>query len=196
MSIPERFARIARHKLNELKDRIEQWDEEAEDRESQRERSRDDKEEARRELDSALDEPRAFAPKPAPAEPRSAIPVTPPARPRTPEEIARGYRSATSSSGNAPPPVSPPAAGNAAPTDPLLYHYRLLGVEPGADFSEVQAAYNKYAARSDPGRFAAGSEEARQAEQIRQKLEASYRVLREALDITSRRFDMLEFDDV
>ena len=64
MSIPDRFARIARHKFNEIKDRIDQWDTEAEERADAKTRRQSDlKSEANRasrELDESLDEPRAF----------------------------------------------------------------------------------------------------------------------------------------
>jgi hypothetical protein len=80
------------------------------------------------------------------------------------------------------------------PPDPLAYHYKLLGVEPGADFAVVQAEYNKLAARAEPSRFPAGSPEERQAQELRKRLDDSFKLLREALDPTARRFDLLEFD--
>ncbi len=79
-------------------------------------------------------------------------------------------------------------------SDPLDYHYRMLGLEVGADFSEVQTAYNGLAARTDPGRFPAVSAEAKELDDIRKRLEASYRALRDALDSTAHRFGLLEFD--
>lgn len=72
----------------------------------------------------------------------------------------------------------------------------MLGLESGADFAAVQSAYNKLAARSDPARFTAGSPEEQQARQIRQRLDASYKQLREVLNSTSTRFNLLEFDDL
>ena len=88
--------------------------------------------------------------------------------------------------------------GNFSPAsapDPLDYHYKLLGLESGAEFGAVQAAYNKLAARSDPSRFPAGSSDALAAQQIRQRLDTSFKTLRESLDTTAARFGLLEFDD-
>ena len=207
MSIPDRFARIARHKFNEIKDRIDQWDAEAEERAEAKSRREDDATRAKRELDESLDAPRAFANDSAPANPA-------PPRPRTPEEIARGVsnpNSAPQTSASSPGPLGKTlanagggnggsgnggAVGTGTPDgDPLEYHYRLLGVMPGSDFSEVELAYNKFAARSDPSRFPAGSQEARDAEGIRKKLDTSFEILRDALDVTARRFGLLDFDD-
>ncbi len=208
MSIPDRFARIARHKFNEIKDRIDQWDAEAEERADAKTRRQSDANAAKRELDDSLTEPRAF--------PNGAGDSggTRPA-PRTPAEIARGvgnpnYAAQSSASSSSSGPLGrnlPGAGGNggngtggggAAMQDggeSLEYHYRLLGVEPGSDFSEVESAYNKYAARTEPSRFAAGSKEAQDAAKIRAKLDASFEILRDALDVTARRFGLLDFDD-
>jgi|SRR5579862_750616 len=211
MSIPDKFLRIARHKLGELKEYIDQLDEEREQRaEQEAERRRigsDARADARRELDEAISPSGASAfPSPAPSRERPAIPVHPPQSQRTPDEIARGVRP----SGYAGPPssstASTPYTSSSAPSstqapiqgamaaDPLAYHYRLLGLESGADFTAVQAAYNRLAARSDPSRFLAGSQEERDARAIRQRLETSFKTLRDALDTTVRRFDLLEFD--
>lgn len=199
MSIPDRFFRIAKHKLGEIKDRFDQWDEEALEEAEQKRRQQQTRTDARRELEDSLTD---SAPAGAPSGERSAVPVQPPPARRTPEEIARGSRSFPPMNApspyttNAPPPsVSGSAYTSVSPTsDPLLPHYRLLGVEPGADFTVVQSEYNKLAARSDPSRFPAGSEEERQAKSIRERLDASYKVLRDALDPMALRFDRLEFD--
>jgi DnaJ-domain-containing protein 1 len=183
MSIPERFFRIARHKLTEFRERIEQLDSEAAWREEDKRQKVDYRSDAQRELDDALATlPASTAPKTTGAPPASS------GRLRSPEEIARGHQGASA--------YTPSSYAPGAPVqpDPLEYHYRLLGVEPGADFATVQAAYNRLAARSDPGRFPAGSQEERDALQIRQRLEESYRTLREALDLTSQRMNKLEFD--
>ncbi len=173
--IPERFYRIAKHKLTEFKDRLDQMDEEAAERELQRETQ---KAAAQTELKEALEVPRAFPT--ANSEPFASNPAP---RPRTPEEIARGTSGPSAAGGS--------GTYNAA-ADPLRFHYGLLGVEAGSDFVTVQGAYNKLAARSDPSRFPAGSAEEKEAQEIRTRLEESYKVLKEALDPTSRRFDMLE----
>ena len=177
-SIPERFARIAKHKFAEVRDRIEQVDQELADREAARVQTRAN---AQSELNDALSNERAFAAQnPAPP---TASSTTPKTQPRSPQDIARGgaYSPQTSSS-----------APQQSATDPLLYHYRLLGVEPGSDFITVQGAYNALAARSDPARFAAGSDEQKEVDAIRKRLDESFKILHDALDPTVRRFDMLE----
>lgn len=183
MSIPQRLARIARHKFNEVKERIEQLDEEAAQRELEAEQQRAYRTDARRELNDSASVPRAFEPA---APPASA--GTPAPRMRSPQEIASGSRSGA-------PPVAATAssAAQTAQNDALLFHYRLLGVEPGSDFTAVQVAYNRLAARCDPARFPAGSQEEQEARQIRERLETSYRSLRDALDPTARRFGLLDF---
>lgn len=193
MSIPERFYRIAKHKLGELKEQFDKWDEEAQD-ETDRKRGQEQvRRTAREELEDAMTSPSPDLPTRGSG---SAVPVQPPPARRTPEEIARGSR--PNMPGSAPPPTY--SGSNAAPandtsqSDPLLFHYRLLGVDPGSDFTSVKGAYNKLAARSDPSRFPAGSDEEKTARTIRERLDASYKVLRDALDPTALRFDRLEFD--
>jgi hypothetical protein len=210
MSIPDRFLRIARYKLGELKDYIDQLDEEREtraDQEAERRRvSADARADARRELEDAVSSSGA-SPLPSVESrgERPAVPVQPPRPQRTPDEIARGVRpggyvgpAQSTLDRTYPPPPGPTAAQvpvqGTAPVDPLAFHYRLLGLEPGADFTAVQAAYNRLAARIDPSRFLAGSQEERDARAIRQRLETSFKALRDALDTTVRRFDLLEFD--
>ena len=182
MGIPERVYRIFKYKLNELKEHFDQLDAEAQrDWETTQRRSpQQARADARRELDDALSGPSL------PTQPSQ--PSSPPTARRSPEEIAAGIR---------PQPTASPTSSSvptAATPDPLAYHYRCLGVEAGSDFTAVQAAYNRLAARCDPGRFPAGSEEERQAQELRTRLEASFKVLREALDTTARRFDLLELD--
>jgi hypothetical protein len=187
-SIPERLARIVRHKFNEVKEHIERLDEEAQlelETEQKRLQSRAD---ARRELNDSVNTPRAFDPETRASSDSAPASTSSGTRLRSPEEIAGGLRSVGQ------PVSTPSAAATAAQHDPLLYHYRLLGVEPGGDFPTVQAAYNRLAARCDPARFPAGSQEEQEAKQIRDRLETSYKALREALDPTARRFGMLDFD--
>lgn len=175
-SIPQRFGRIALHKFHEFKRRIEEMDDDAlRELEAEQQRHRET-DVAKRELDDAIASPTASAPRSSDV----------PARPRTPEQIATGVRTESPSSRS----VAQPVHGS----DPLAFHYQLLGVENGADFVTVQGAYKKLAARCDPARFPADSDEAKQAATLRERLDASYKVLREALDFTARRFDLLEFD--
>jgi hypothetical protein len=186
MSIPQRLARIVRHKFNEVKDHIERLDEEASQRELEEQQRRlqrsDARSDARNELNDALNGTRAF-PSTTPTSGSSSAAGPSGTRLRSPQEIAAGARTGAQPAATSAPPVS----------DNLLYHYRLLGVEPGSDFTTVQAAYNRLAARCDPARFPAGSQEEQEAKQIRERLETSYRALREALDLTFSRFNMLDF---
>jgi len=99
---------------------------------------------------------------------------------RTPDEIRGGAPY------HAPPAVAP------VQDDGLAAHYRLLGVEQGADFATVQAVYDKLSSRCSPDKFPPGSPEAAEAQDIHNRLEATYKALREALDPTARRFDMLD----
>ncbi len=180
MSIPERFFRIAKSKLSstasEIRERIDRWDDERNSDARGSTGTGSSQADAQQELLDSL---------------KNGSPTTAPARPRTPAEIANG-------SAYVKPTVTAPAAArveeSAAP-DPLAFHYRILGVQAGDDFTVVQAAYSRLFARSEPSRFPAGSDEERQAKEIQSKLETSYKILREAIDPTSRRFDLLEFDD-
>ncbi|HLK56785.1 MAG TPA: hypothetical protein VKU00_09485 [Chthonomonadaceae bacterium] len=185
MSIPERFYRIARHKLNELRERFDQMDAEAQEtpEEIAKRRRAEAKADAKRELDDVMANP---APSSASSSKDPDIPpYIAPLKRRTPEEIRRGTLSTSAGTSG---------ALQNSQVDPLDFHYRRLGVESGSDFATVQAAYNKLIARADPGRFPAGSDDARIAEQIRQEIEASFKALRDELDTTARRFDLLEFD--
>lgn len=204
MSIPDRFYRIAKHKLGEVKDWFDKVDEEEEE-DALRKRRADPRADARRELsDSVAASPannasgsssNSASVSPSRPSASSGIPMSPP---RTPQDYARGGRPATSGySGNGGTGGTPPNTGTTSSSqpDPLDYHYKLLGLESGADFAAVQAAYSKLSARSDPSRFPAGSSDARAAQQIRHRLDTSFKTLREALDTTAARFGLLEFDD-
>ncbi len=180
MSIPERLGRIMRHKLNEMKDKFDQLDEEAlaDPAEIERLRRAESRLAANQEMNEALANPMpAGGISPAPV--RSA-PIQ--QKLRTPDQIA----------GAPMPPRTNSSAS--APGDPLDYHYRMLGLAPGTDFQEVQRVYTSLSQRANSSRFESGTAEARELEEIRARLEASYRALRDALDTTAHRFGMLEFD--
>jgi hypothetical protein len=183
MSIPQRFYRIARYKLTELKEQFDKLDEEALTEQSEKLARGVARTDAHQELRDAMA---------TPAQPPTAASNAPAPQRRTPDEIARGLRPGTAGSTLSAPPAAAPAT--TAQADPLLYHYKQLGLPEGSDFTAVQAAYNRLAARCDASRFPAGSEDARLAADIRARLDTSYKVLRDALDPTARRFDMLEFD--
>ncbi len=155
MSIPERFYRIARGKLGELKEWIDRVDTEY---------AADPSGRAARELDEAVSNP-----------------VGP---------VVNPVRSASAA------PVAPGSINSQPIPDPLGYHYRIFGLQPGADFAAVEESYRKLIARADPSRFPLGSDDAAKAADIRSRIETSFRALRDELDPTARRFDRLEFDFV
>jgi len=176
MSIPERLYRLARGKIGEIKDMFDGSEDEEIDPELlarvQRAQARKS---ARTELEDAMNVD-GNAPYRSPI---SAAPARAAAAPRTPEQIRGGSSTPVNTSPD-------PALEQLAP------HYRLLGLEPGTDFATVQAVYEKLLSRCSPDRFTPGSPEALEAQDIEHKLQATYKVLREALDPTARRFDMLE----
>jgi hypothetical protein len=182
MSIPERLYHLARGKIGEIRDMFDRQDTDADlDPELlERIRSAQARKSARRELENALDgEPGPQGPSTFTAPPTRAQSAL-----RTPEQI----RTVEISGGAA----SSAATAAGAATDPLAAHYLLLGLEPGTDYATVQAVYEKLLARCRPDRFPEGSPERREAQDIEDRLEATYKVLHEALDPTARRFDMLE----
>ena len=181
MSIPERLYHLAKGKIGEIREIFDNQNSDADlDPELlariQRAQSRKS---ARQELQDTIDgEPSpdrqmSFS---APA-PRSTSTL------RSAEEIRGAGAGSTAS------------ASTGAPTttaDPLAAHFRMLGLEPGSDYAMVQAVYEKLSNRCKPDRFSPGSPEAVEAHDIQTRLDATYKVLREALDPTARRFDMLE----
>ena len=171
MSIPERLYRLAKGKMGEIREMFDGQDAELDPELLARVQRAQARKSAREELDDAMEISSA-------PQGRSASTL------RSPGEIRGGVAGA-----------APPARGSGsaqAAQDPLAVHYQLLGLEPGADYATVQAVYEKLLSRCKPERFAAGSPEAVEAHDIQNRLEATYKVLREALDPTARRFDMLE----
>lgn len=81
----------------------------------------------------------------------------------------------------------------AAKADPNVGDYRILGVDPGADWTAVQAAYEKLTRRCDPTRFPEGSTEQKEAARILERVNVAYEALRKRLDPTENRFARLEF---
>lgn len=182
MSIPERFYRIARNKFHELRERIEEMDTDALAREEQRFQNSTSRSNSRQDALKELNSVNGEA-SPQPNRFPVATPdlhgVRPSQQLRTPEEIRRG---------------APTANSPQQEYDPLTPHYRLLGLEPGADFSTVQTTYHTLLTRCDPSRFPVGTTEAFEAEKIRLRLQQTFQVLKDALDPVSRRFDILEID--
>lgn len=70
----------------------------------------------------------------------------------------------------------------------------ILGAEPDESFGAIKRRFDRLYERSDPARFAKGSEEARQAANIRTRVAAAYKVLQDAASPTDRRFGTLEID--
>ena len=175
MSIPDRLYRLAKGKIGEIREMFDNQDEEIDPELLARIERSQARKSAKEELSDALDGT-------VPAKPSTsytATPVRPSSGLRSPEEIRGG---------------SPMQTNNVNPGDDdrLADHYRLLGLEPGSDYATVQAVYEKLLSRCRPDRFPAGSPEALEAKDIEARLEATYKVLREELDPTARRFDMLE----
>ena len=71
---------------------------------------------------------------------------------------------------------------------------RILGVEAGADFATIRAAFENLHQRSDPGRFPEGSAERSQAASIRTKIDWAFEKLSEGVNSTEKRFRSLEID--
>jgi hypothetical protein len=172
MNLPKRLRNIAQSQINSIKERLDRIDFEAEEEAERRRYERD----ARRELDDVTDIRQPM---------------------RTPEEIASGKpkKAAPRPSAPAETPAAPVSSVSSSrkETNLLAHHYRVLGVEEDADYSTVQAAYSKLAARCNPDRFPEGSDERRTAEEIKKRVDMAYDALRDALDATAGRFDKLEF---
>lgn len=98
-----------------------------------------------------------------------------------------------------PPLKSPPATPEEIPRsaakalDPLAAR-KILGVGEAANFAEIKRQYDQLIERCNPDRFEKGSEDARQAANIRTRVAAAYRVLSESADSVDRRFGTLELD--
>ena len=91
-----------------------------------------------------------------------------------------------------PPPPSVPSAVAKVLTPEAAR--TILGAEPDETFGAIKRRYDRLVERADPDRFPKGSEEARQAANIRTRVNAAFAVLREAADPTDRRFGSLEIE--
>lgn len=88
-------------------------------------------------------------------------------------------------------PQSGPIA-NAADAPTLMAAYKVLGVEPGADFLSVQKAYQDLRQRASPDRFPAGSKEQDAARSIQKRIDSAFMMLSNVLAPASDRFGRLE----
>jgi hypothetical protein len=163
MSLSRRLRNIAKTQLNNIKERLDRIDEEADAGVLERRAERD----AENELNDPTD-----------------IRILR----RSPEEIATG----STRPKQATQPVNPSPAASPSTQNPLAIHYRVLGLEPGADLTSVEAAYSKLSARNLIDKFPEGSEERESAQEIFKRVDGAYNALRDALDATAGRFDKLE----
>jgi hypothetical protein len=175
MNLPNKLRNIALTQINAIKDRLDRIDVEAAEEAERKRYERD----ARAELDDLTDirlprrTPEEIAGGKLPAAPAASRPASTAAKREMAEKVS--------------PPVAPSA------NSPLAVHYRVLGVEEGADYATVQAAYSKLAERCAPDRFPDGSTERKTADEIRKRVDHAFDMLRDALDPTAGRFDKLEF---
>ena len=87
-----------------------------------------------------------------------------------------------------------PTPVTTTPDDPNLRDYKVLGLPPGSDLSQVVSKYEELVNRCDPRRFPEGSEEQKTAALILVRVNASYDALRKRLDPTENRFGKLELE--
>ena len=81
-----------------------------------------------------------------------------------------------------------------APVDSPERARQVLGVPSDADFSAIQAAFERLVQRSNPGNFPEGSREASQAAEIQRRVQQAYALLTEHMDSTEKRFRSLEIE--
>ncbi len=204
MSISRRLRNIAMSQISAIQDRLNRIDAEAvmeaERKIEQRRIERDAREE--------LDDPTAIYPVlRSPQDIAAGVVRSPGDRPANAAGRPGGYSGRTEvSASRSTGPISEQAATTAYPASSaaspaasvspvsLHLHYKVLGLEDGADFSAVQSTYNKLAVRCDPSRFPEGSEDRKMAESIRSRVDVAYDALRDALDSTAGRFDKLELE--
>lgn len=71
---------------------------------------------------------------------------------------------------------------------------QVLGVGREAGFEDIRAAYQRLSERCDAKNFPSGSEEARQADKIRVRVQKAFRILSDKFDSTETRFRSLEIE--
>lgn len=191
MSLSRRLRTIALSQIGAIHDRLNRIDAEAaieaERKIEQKRMERDARDE--------LDDPTAIKPVLRSPEDIAAGVVRQPTASRT-EASNRppSYGGSVQSAPSAPDSLGSSVTAQAGSSFPLRLHYKVLGLEDGADYASVQSSYNKLAARCDPTRFPAGSDDQKMAEGIRKRVDAAYEALRDALDSTAGRFDKLELE--
>jgi DnaJ-domain-containing protein 1 len=80
-----------------------------------------------------------------------------------------------------PHPGRPQAGGRDSVPEPLRGDFANLGLKPGASLEEVRRAHRRLLARYHPDRYARNPQQQDLATQISQRLNASFRRLREFL---------------
>ncbi len=77
-------------------------------------------------------------------------------------------------------------------TRALIGAYKMLGLEPGANWTAVRDSYNSLRERASPDRFAANTPEQETAVNIQRRIDAAYMMISGALAPSGDRFDRLE----
>ncbi|MBV6457007.1 MAG: hypothetical protein HONBIEJF_00112 [Fimbriimonadaceae bacterium] len=78
--------------------------------------------------------------------------------------------------------------------DPVRRARQILGVKETDDYEAIRKAFERLHKRSDPGNFPPGSEEARRAKQIHDRVLWAYQKLSENVGTSEKRFRNLELD--
>jgi len=81
-----------------------------------------------------------------------------------------------------------------ASEDPMLRARQILGVKESDDYEAIRKAFERLHKRSDPANFPQGSEEARRATQIHDRVLWAYQKLSENVGTSEKRFRNLELD--
>ncbi len=97
---------------------------------------------------------------------------------------------ASSKQGSASPQLSSAQAQER--TQALVGAYKMLGLEPGADWAKVREAHGTLRERAAPERFGAGTPEQETAVSIQRRIDAAYMMISGALAPSGDRFDRLE----
>jgi len=165
MSWQQRLRHIALSQVRAIKERLDRIDAEMDDEYLSERHSRDA---AIRELDKVGEMP--VPGRPHPAEPAA--------------ELSPSQSTQTTDTGT--------TAIQDERSAKLSRAYRIMGVQDGADLSEVEAAYRKLSARCRAAEFPEGSEERETADAIMARVNEAYNTLREELNPAAARFDKLE----
>lgn len=113
------------------------------------------------------------------------------------ESLDPGYRAKRApESGSGSAPNKPRSEGEqiASEEDQIRLAHQILGVEAGASFDTVRAAYERLNKRADPTRFPEGSTEQREAAALQRRVNIAYEKLAAKFPDSHRRFRDLELD--